>query len=63
MNAKQSAASIVDKLDDNASWVDVKDALMKVYKQETGDARADAVCAVVLILLFVTASVFWISSQ
>lgn len=31
--------------------------------QEEGDSVADAISAVVLIVVFVTACVFWVSSQ
>ncbi|MGH1440255.1 MAG: hypothetical protein ACRBBR_09115 [Cellvibrionaceae bacterium] len=63
MNAKQTASSLLEQLDDNASWGDVKHTIMKVYKRETGDAKADAIAAIVLCAIFVTAAVFWISSQ
>ncbi|MEO0444352.1 MAG: hypothetical protein AAFZ92_11555 [Pseudomonadota bacterium] len=63
MNAKQTAADLVNQLDDNATWGDVKNTIMKVYKRETGDAKADAIAAVALCAIFVTACIFWISSQ
>jgi len=63
MSAKQTASTLLDQLDDNASWGDVKQTIMKVYKRETGDAKADAVAAMVLCAVFVSACVFWISSQ
>lgn len=63
MNAKKTAASLLDQLDDNASWGDVKNTIMKVYQRETGDAKADAIAALVLCAVFVTTCIFWISSQ
>lgn len=63
MSAKQTAHDLINRLDDNASWSDVKNSIMKVYKRETGDAKADAIAAIVLCAVFVTACVFWISSQ
>lgn len=63
MTAKQTATSLLSQLDDNASWVDVKETIMKQYKRETGDAKADAIAAVFLCLVFVTTCIFWVSSQ
>ena len=63
MTAKQTASELLNQLDDNASWSDVKDTVMKVYKRETGDAKADAVAAVILCAVFVATCIFWVSSQ
>ncbi|MFT6389791.1 MAG: hypothetical protein ACJAUP_003184 [Cellvibrionaceae bacterium] len=63
MNAKQTAATLLDQLDDNASWGEVKGTIMTVYKRETGDAKADAIAALFLCAAFVTACIFWVSSQ
>lgn len=63
MSAKQTASSLIDQLDDNASWAEVKDTVMTIYKRETGDAKADAIAAVVLIAVFVTSCIFWVSGQ
>jgi hypothetical protein len=63
MSAKQTASSLLDQLDDNASWCDVKHTIMKVYKRETGDAKADAIAALILSSVFVATCIFWISSQ
>jgi hypothetical protein len=63
MSAKQTATALINNLADDASWSDVKDVLMGEYKKETGDAKADAVAAVIICSVFVTACVFWISGQ
>lgn len=63
MSAKQTATSLLNQLDDNANWEDVKDTIMGVYKRETGDAKADAIAAVVITSVFVVACITWISSQ
>ncbi len=63
MSAKDTASTLVGSLDDNASWADVKTVIMKEYQRETGDAKADSIAAVVLCLVFVAVSVFWVSSQ
>lgn len=63
MTAKVVATSLVNNLDDNASWSEVKDVIMKEYKKETGDAKADSMAAIVLCVTFVAACVFWVSSQ
>lgn len=63
MSAKETAQSLIEKLDDNADWTDVKDAIMPSYQRETGDAKADAIAAVALILVFVTTCIFWVSIQ
>jgi hypothetical protein len=63
MSAKQTATALINNLDENASWGEVKDALMHEYKKETGDAKADAVAAIVICAVFVTACLFWISGQ
>jgi len=63
MNAKQTASTLLDQLDENASWGEVKSTIMKVYKRETGDAKADAIAALVLCAVFVTVCIFWVSSQ
>lgn len=63
MSAKNTASTLVGGLEDNASWADVKNVIMSEYKKETGDAKADSVAAVVLCLVFVAVSVFWVSSQ
>jgi diacylglycerol kinase len=63
MSAKQTASNLLNELDENASWGDVKDTIMKEYKRETGDAKADAMAAVLLCAVFVCTCVFWVSSQ
>ena len=63
MSAKQTATSLLNQLDDNANWEDVKHTIMSVYKRETGDAKADAIAAVVLTSVFVAVCITWISSQ
>jgi hypothetical protein len=63
MSAKQTATSLLNQLDDNANWEDVKDTIMGVYRRETGDAKADAIAAVVIISVFVAVCITWISSQ
>lgn len=63
MSAKQTATSLLNQLDDNANWEDVKDTIMSVYKRETGDAKADAIAAVVITSVFVVACITWIGSQ
>lgn len=60
---KNTAAALVADLDDNASWSDVKNIIMSEYTKETGDAKADAIAAVVLCAAFVSTCVFWISLQ
>lgn len=62
-NAKQTAASLLQQMDDNASWDEVKDTIMQEYKRETGDAKADAMAAVIISAAFVAAAIFWISNQ
>ncbi len=63
MSAKQTATSLLNQLDDNANWEEVKDTIMKVYKRETGDAKADALAAIVLTGVFVAVCIAWVSSQ
>jgi|AntAceMinimDraft_12_1070368.scaffolds.fasta_scaffold626829_2 hypothetical protein len=63
MSAKQTATSLLNQLDDNANWEDVKDTIMGVYRRETGDAKADAIAAVVITSVFVAVCITWISSQ
>ncbi len=63
MSAKQTATSLLHQLDDNANWEDVKNTIMGVYRRETGDAKADAIAAVVIISVFVAVCITWISSQ
>ncbi len=63
MSAKQTATSVLNQLDDNANWEEVKDTIMKVYKRETGDAKADALAAIVLTGVFVAVCITWISAQ
>ncbi len=63
MSAKQTATSLLNQLDDNASWSDVKNTITKVYKRETGDAKADAIAAVILCAVFVSTCIFWVSNQ
>ncbi|MFT7491586.1 MAG: hypothetical protein ACI80S_001177 [Pseudohongiellaceae bacterium] len=63
MSAKQTATSLLNQLDDNANWEDVKNTIMGVYRRETGDAKADAIAAVVITSVFVAACITWISSQ
>ncbi len=61
LSAKETASTLVNDLDDNASWGDVKDTIMAEYKKETGDAKADAIAAVVLCLAFVATAILWVS--
>jgi hypothetical protein len=63
MSAKQTATALINNLADDASWGDVKDVLMHEYKKETGDAKADAIAAIIICMVFVTVCVFWISGQ
>ncbi|ODS22596.1 hypothetical protein AB835_13370 [Candidatus Endobugula sertula] len=63
MSVKNTAATLVGALDDNATWVDVKNTIMNEYNKETGDAKADAIAAIVLCAVFVSTCIFWISSQ
>lgn len=63
MDAKKTATSLINDLDDNANWADVKNTIMDVYKRETGDATADAIAALVIIGVFVSACIFWVSIQ
>jgi hypothetical protein len=63
MSAKQTATSLLNQLDDNANWEDVKNTIMGVYRRETGDAKADAIAAVVITSVFVAVCITWISSQ
>ena len=63
MSAKQTATALINNLADDANWGEVKDALMNEYKKETGDAKVDAIAAVVICTVFVTACIFWISGQ
>ncbi len=63
MSAKSMATALVGNLEENASWADVKSVIMKEYKKETGDAKADAIAAIVLCVVFVASCVFWVSSQ
>jgi hypothetical protein len=63
VSAKQTATSLLNQLDDNANWEDVKNTIMGVYRRETGDAKADAIAAVVIISVFVAVCITWISSQ
>lgn len=63
MSAKQTATSLLNQLDDNASWEEIKNTIVGVYKRETGDAKADAIAVVVLTAVFVTVCITWISSQ
>ena len=62
MTAKQTATTLLNELDDSTSWSKVKDTIMKEYKRETWDAKVDALAAV-LICGFVSACIFWVSSQ
>ncbi|MFT5117762.1 MAG: hypothetical protein ACI9NY_001295 [Kiritimatiellia bacterium] len=63
MSAKNTASTLVGGLEDNASWGDVKDVIMKEYKKETGDSTADSFAAVAICIVFVAACVFWVNSQ
>ena len=63
MNIKETAVNLVNSLDANANWIDVKNVIMKEYKKETGDATADAIAAVVLCAVFAATCILWISGQ
>ena len=63
MSAKNTSADLINQLDDNASWSEVKNTIMKVYKRETGDARADSIAAIILCAVFVAGCIFWVSSR
>ena len=63
MSAKQTTSTLVNQLDDNASWEEVKNTVIKAYKRETGDAKADAMAAIILCAIFVSTCIFWVSSQ
>ena len=63
MNVKETALGLINDLDKNADWTDVKDVVMREYKKETGDATADAIAAVVLCAVFAATCILWISGQ
>ena len=63
MSAKNTASVLLNGLEDNASWSDVKNVIMSEYNKETGDAKADAFSAIELCALFVTTSIFLVSIQ
>ena len=63
MSAKQTAVNLVNNLDENADWAEVKNVIMQEYKKETGDATADAIAAVVLCAIFAATCILWISGQ
>ena len=63
MSAKETAVNLVNNLDTNANWADVKNVIMKEYKKETGDATADAIAAVVICAVFAVTCILWISGQ
>ena len=63
MNVKETAVNLVNNLDANANWIDVKNVIMREYKKETGDATADAIAAVVLCAVFASTCILWISGQ
>lgn len=63
MSAKNTVSALLNDLEDNASWSEVKNAIMSEYNKETGDAKADAFSAIALSLLFVSTCIFWVSIQ
>ena len=63
MSAKETAVNLVNNLDENADWAEVKNVIMQEYKKETGDATADAIAAVVLCAIFAATCILWISGQ
>ena len=63
MSVKETAVHLVNKLDANADWADVKNVIIKEYKKETGDSTADAIAAVVLCAVFAASCILWISGQ
>ena len=46
MSVKETAVHLVNKLDANADWADVKNVIIKEYKKETGDSTAAMASAV-----------------
>jgi hypothetical protein len=63
MNAKENAIKLVNNLDANANWADVKEVVMNEYKKETDDSTADAIAAVILCVVFAASCILWISGQ
>lgn len=63
MNAKENAVKLVNNLDANANWTDIKKVVVQEYKKETGDSIADAIAAVILCVVFAASCILWISSQ
>lgn len=62
MSVKETALSVINSLDDNVDWCDVKSALKEAAKKEEDDVRADITAAVVVCLAVVGFLAYWLAT-
>lgn len=62
MSVKQTALSVINTLDDQADWSDVKSAIKEAARKDGDDVKADITAAAVVCLAVVGFLAYWLAS-
>ncbi|MFT7388698.1 MAG: hypothetical protein ACI8VC_001953 [Candidatus Endobugula sp.] len=61
MSVKETALSVINAINDNADWSDVKSAIKEAARQDGDDVRADITAAAVVCLVMVAGLAYWLA--
>lgn len=61
MSVKETALSVINGLDDNVDWSDIKGAVKEAARHDGDDVRADITAAVVICLVVVAGLAYWLA--
>lgn len=65
MSPKLITTELIERLDDNVSWDDIRETITEAYRRDTrfarADNKADAIAGVVLFVVLVTAGITWLT--
>ena len=61
MSVKETALSVINALDDNVDWSDIKSAVKEAARQDGDDVRADITASVVICLVVIAGLAYWLA--
>jgi hypothetical protein len=61
MSVKETALSVINALDDNVDWSDIKGAVKEAARQDGDDVRADITASVVICLVVIAGLAYWLA--
>jgi hypothetical protein len=61
MSFKETALSVINALDDNVDWSDIKSAVKEAARQDGDDVRADITASVVICLVVIAGVAYWLA--